>query len=322
MKNTVAHPLLVALFISLPFYWLLRCPEAAGVGISDEQINNMIDAVHRADQAFSENDLETYLSYTTEDFVHESVSRPPGSREQFAQKIENFFTSFPGVKNYQADLLPYENYLVFDECTFEIPLPGTDKKVSIFHMDLVEMEGDKMKVKRSYGDGALMKAALNKIEPPFIKPIAATMSVPAPKSHGLNPMDAQHELLKRWNEQNLAGLAEMLHADAEILVSPLYSPVDRNSYIGWQELFLKAFPDLQVSAVATYAGDEWAMSEIKMTGTNTGSYMNNSATGKPIDIRAGLLTRFGEDGSVVSLKQFIDSMNVMKQLGLEPVSIK
>ena len=321
MKSTITHPVLVALFISFPLYCLLHGTEALGGGMSDEQINDMINAARAAGVAFSENDLQKYLSYTTEDFVHESVSRPPGTREQFAQKIEKFFTSFPGVKNYQAELLPYEKYLVFDECTFEIPLPGTDKRITIFHMDLVEMKDNKMKVKRSYGDAALMKAALNKIEPPFIKPIAATMNVPAPEPHGLKPSDAQAELLKRWNEQNLAGLAEMLHTDAEILVSPLYTPVDRNSYIGWQELFLTSFPDLRVSPVATYAGEDWAMSEIKITGTNTGPYLNSGATGKPIELSAGLLTRFDHNGTVVSLKQFIDSMKIMTQLGLEPVNI-
>ena len=64
------------------------------------------------------------------------------------------------------------------------------------------------------------------------------------------------------------------------------------------------------------------MSEIRITGTNTGPYLHSNATGKAIDLHAGLLTRFDQDGAVTSLKQFIDSMNVMKQLGLEPVSVK
>ena len=128
MKNTAKLPFLVALFFTLPFYCLFHYTQAVAGDTTDELINEMIDGAHRAAQVFSDNDLEGYLSYTTEDFVHESVSRPPGTREQFAKKIDNFFKSFPGVKNYQVDLLPYENYLVFDECTFEIPLPGTDKK--------------------------------------------------------------------------------------------------------------------------------------------------------------------------------------------------
>ena len=228
MKNRANYSTFVFL-ISLSIFCLLLGNKALDAKMSDEEINNMIDAAILAGQAFSDNDLEKYLSFFTEDFVHESVSRSPGSREQFTQKIEKFFTSFPGVKNYQVNLLPYENYLVFDECTFEIPLPDTGKKITTFHMDLVEMEGNKLKVKRSYGDGAVMKAALNKIEPPFMKPMAATMSVPPPKPQGLPPKDAQAQFLKLWNEQNLAGIAEMVHADAKILVSPLFDPVDRTA---------------------------------------------------------------------------------------------
>lgn len=322
MKTTNLYAIALASLVSITVTCLFLGSEAVANNKADYQTDKMIEAAHRADKAFSDNDIEKYLSFFTADFIHENVSRPPSDKEQFAKKIEGFFNAFPGVRNYQKNLLPYENYLIFDECTFEIPLSGKNKPLKIFHMDIVEMEGEKLKVKRTFGDGALMKAALKKIEPPFLKPQMATISLPPPKPQGLKPIDAQAEILKHWNERNLIKLAEMIHADAEILVSPLFNPVNRSEYIGWQELFFNAFPDLTISASQTYAGDDWAISEIELKGTNTGPYINNVSTGKNIDLIAGFLTRYDKAGAITSLKLFIDSMKIMEQLKLEPVSLK
>jgi len=321
MKKISLYSVVLTSLFSITFTCLFLISEAVATNKMDDRTNEMIEAVNSADKAFSDNDLEKYLSFFTEDFMHENVSRPPSDKEKFAKKIEGFFKAFPGVRNYQKSLLSYENYLVFDECTFEIPLPGKNKTIKIFHMDIVEMEGHKMRVKRSFGDGALMKAALSKIEPPFLKPKMAINAVPPPKPQGLKPPDAQAKILNLWNKQNLTGLAEMLHADAEILVSPLFSAVGRGKYIGWQDSFFKAFPDLNITVIRTFTGDDWAVSEIELKGTNTGPYINDISTGKTIDLKAGYLTRYDKEGSIISLKLFIDSMKIMQQLELEPVSL-
>ena len=88
----------------------------------------MIDGVHAADDAFSRNDAEAYASHLTEDFVHDNVTGEPSPRTAFIEMVEGFFTSFPGVKNYQKDLLPSGTFLIFDECTFDIPIAGTGAK--------------------------------------------------------------------------------------------------------------------------------------------------------------------------------------------------
>lgn len=321
MKNTCLYSIALACLFSIPFISLALGPEAVATETSENETNEMIEAAHLAAEAFSKNDIEEYLSYFTDDFTHQSVSRAPADKEQFAQKIVKFFNAFPGVKNYQKDLLPYENYIVFDECTFEIPLPEKNKTIKIFHMDVVEMEGNKLKVKRSYGDGSLMKAALNKIEPPFLKPKTPAIDVPPPKSLNLPPQEAQSEFLNRWNKHDLRTLGEIFNDDAEILVSPLLKPVGRVEYIGWQELFFEAFPDASISVLDTFGGDDWVVSEINLKGTNSGPYINKISTGKPIDLKAGYLIRFDNNGAISSLKFFIDSATIMKQLGIEPVAV-
>jgi predicted ester cyclase len=313
--------ILVSAFLSIiPSIEVLAGNEVGNPKLSENVAKEMIEAVHQADDAFNENDIEKYLTYFTDDFIHDNVSRSPGNKDEFGKRVASFFESFPGIRNYQKNLLPFENYLVFDECTFDIPLPDKDKTITIFHMDIVEMKGNKLKVKTTFGDGASMKVALGLIEPPLpLPPSTTTTTIPNPQPTGLVPLQAQDEFQSRWNKHDLSSLAEMLHSNAEILVSPLLDPVDRNAYVGWQELFFTAFPDINMTTVRCYGGNDWAVSEIMLEGTNSGSYIGNPSTGKKIELRAGYLTRFDSKGLITNLKLFIDSMVIMKQLGFEPV---
>ena len=218
MKKTfVIIVVLAFLFTSLSIN-VLAGKEAGISEMSGSRAKEMIEAVHQADNAFNENDIEKYLTYFTDDFIHDNVSRSPGNKDEFGKRVASFFESFPGIRNYQKDLLPFENYLVFDECTFDIPLPDKDKTITIFHMDIVEMKGNKLKVKTTFGDGASMKVALGLIEPPLpLPPSTTTTTIPNPHPTGLVPLQAQDEFQARWNKHDLSSLAEILHADAEIL---------------------------------------------------------------------------------------------------------
>jgi hypothetical protein len=112
-------------------------------------------------------------------------------------------------------------------------------------MDIIEMEGHRMKVKRTFGDGATMKVALGLIEPPIPLPqLPVATTIADPKPTGLTPLEAQDEFQELWNKHDLSSIAEMTHANAEILVSPLLAPVDRNGYIGWMELFFTAMQEV------------------------------------------------------------------------------
>jgi predicted ester cyclase len=282
----------------------------------------MIAAMQKAAEVFSANDLEGYAACITDDFISDNVSRTPVDKEAFLEHCTKYFKAFPGIKNYQKALLPAGNFLVFDECTFTIPLPDSDATIEIFHMDIVEIDGNKMKVKTTFGDGALMNVALGRIEPPVpLPPDAPTFAVPAPKPNRLKPAKAQEAFQNRWNEHDLVSLAEMVQEDAVILVSPLLDPVGRDAYLGWQELLFRAFPDARMTTVRSFSGDGWAVSEITLKGTNTGPYIDHPATGKGIELRAGYLTRYDRKGLITNLKFFMNSMVIMGQLELEPVKI-
>ena len=91
--------------------------------------------------------------------------------------------------------------------------------------------------------------------------------------------------------------------------------------LGGRNSFFLAFPDISMTTVRCYGGNDWAVSEIMLKGTNSGPYIGNPSTGKKIELKAGYLTRFDTKGLITSLKLYINSMVIMKQLGLEPVKI-
>ena len=76
-----------------------------------------------------------------------------------------------------------------------------------------------------------------------------------------------------------------------------------------------------MTTVRCYGGNDWAVSEIMLKGTNSGPYIGNPSTGKKIELGAAYLTRFDTNGLVTSLKLYVDSMVIMKQLGFKPIEI-
>lgn len=76
-----------------------------------------------------------------------------------------------------------------------------------------------------------------------------------------------------------------------------------------------------MTRIHSYAGSDWTFSEIKLTGTNTGSYIGHPSSGKRIELGAGYLARFDTNGLITSLKLYVDSMVIMKQLGFKPIEI-
>ena len=70
--------ILVSAFLSIiPSIEVLASNEVGNPKLSENVAKEMIEAVHMADDAFNENDIEKYLTYFTDDFIHDNVSRSP-----------------------------------------------------------------------------------------------------------------------------------------------------------------------------------------------------------------------------------------------------
>jgi predicted ester cyclase len=283
-------------------------------------------SLEESSRVFSAHDIERYATYYTDDFQWDVPgSQTPISRTDFIAFLKSLPKEDPNVYHFQDMTLVANNIAVFDGCSFVFTNPSTGMRYRTHHGDILQLEGLKIKVMTSFSDSSAAGVALGKIEPSVpAAPLPGTRvwPTPAPVAPKLKPLDAQKEALARWNKRDLDSIAKMIANGARIQYSALYDPVDRSGYVAWMGVMYKAFPDLSVNAMRTYdMGDGWVVSEVTMTGTNTGSYLGNAPTGKPFTMRAEYLGRYDSAGLMTTLHLYFNSMLIMKQLDLKPVAI-
>ena len=287
----------------------------------------LIAMVHESSKIFSKGDIEQYGNHYADDFVWDRASSPePLSRSDFMAILQNITEGDPTVYHFQERVLVGGNFAFFDQCSFIWENPVTKTKYRTFHSDIIEFDDDaKFKVMTSSSDGASGPVALNQWEPtlpPPPLPGRRPWPLVEPEPTKLKPPEAQAELQSRWNRQDSAAMAKMLHEDAEILFSPLYDTVGRDAFSGWMQVMFDAFPDLSIQPTRTFdMGEGWIIDEVKMSGTNKGPYLGNDATGKSFSLRAAFAGRYDDDGLLVELRLYFDSMTIMNSLGLKPVEV-
>ena len=271
--------------------------------------------------ALLNHDMDTYAQYISDDFILDAASAPELiGREDFLGIIQHIMEG--DMVHYQKDYIySGSDFVYFDECITINKHPETGYRFKVFHCDLIEFAGDQMEVMTSYGDGALDRVALGQIQPPLPAPplpsqrIFGLESIPT----NLNKTEAQKEFITRWNSHDILSVGSMIHDDASILVSPIYDYCNKEAFIGWMDIMFKAFPDMKIEEERIIEfNDNQISSEVLLTGTNSGSYLGNRATGKPISVRGILFGQYDSKGLMTSQKIYFDSMSIMNALELEP----
>lgn len=90
---------------------------------------------------------------------------------------------------------------------------------------------------------------------------------------------------------------------------------------GTREIFAMltaGFPDLRFEAEDIIESGDKVVARARITGTNKGDFMGVPASGKPIDIQAIDIVRFGDDGLVHEHWGVMDVMSMMQQIGAIP----
>ena len=76
-----------------------------------------------------------------------------------------------------------------------------------------------------------------------------------------------------------------------------------------------AFPDINVKIDDLVNGGEKVVVSVTLTGTHEGDLMGIPPTGKKVDIRGMILSRF-EDGKIVDEYEVIDMLAMFQQIGV------
>ncbi len=112
------------------------------------------------------------------------------------------------------------------------------------------------------------------------------------------------------------------YADNAVVYDPLYpEPLRGKEAIekDWTD-FIRAFPDIQSEARTIIENATTVATEYYMKGTNSGPLATPDgelpASGKKIEMGAGIFSRFDENGKIVEEHRYYNVAALMEQLGL------
>ena len=277
--------------------------------------------------AFNAHDIDQWVSYCTDDIIHDYVPFPPlmNGKGEMRVFMDNLFHAFPDIQTSQQLVLTAGNILVEENiysATFLGEWAGiqpTGNGGPVMELDIYEFEGDKVKRSTRYLDYVTFMVVVGLMPAPEPFELAPSFTLPDPEPIGLSSLEAAAELDARFNAHDLESYAKLIHPDAEVLFAPLGVPMDRDAFIAALELYLLAFSDLQQEIVRMDdMGDGWVLEQVLFKGTNDGPYFGVPATGNSYENRGAALVRFDTDGLLTNVNLYWDELAVLTQLGLVP----
>lgn len=272
-------------------------------------------------QAFNLHDFEAYAAYYTEDMQWDIASMPDLiPKKDFIASLASRPADDPNQRHFQKTILVAGDWVFMDECSFVGTNKNSGKVFRTFHADLVHLDGLKIRKMTTYSDGTVSGVALGLYEPAIPQPPLPPLRrwpTAEPSPTGLRGPEAQKDFLNRWNSHDPDYLAKILDHGAAILISPLFSVTDRESFIAWWELMLQSFPDLNMREnMGRDMGNGWVFSEVQLSGTHYGSYLRFDPTGKTFSLRTAVAAKYTDQGLLENLRLYFDSKLLMDQLQL------
>ena len=303
----------------------------AGVcGSAGAQTPEELIAIRGAfDAALNAHDLDLMMTYWTDDAVWDVPAVPPvevGKEAIRTSFHEDLFLGLPDFGTTEGLVLVADNIVVVEHMftgTHQgewLGLPATGKSIQVPHMDIYEFEGDKIKKLTTYMDNVGIMVQLGLMPAGELPPLVPSFTLPDPEPTGLSPLEADAELLARFNTLDLFEWMKIFHQDAVARYGSLgMIPMNRDEYAALQELNLLGFPDVQLEVSREVdMGEGWVLSEFVSIGTHTGPYFGIPASGNIVPARWGMLTRYDADGLARETNVYFDNLGILMQIGAIP----
>jgi len=284
--------------------------------------SNVVSIWQKTRVAGNAHDWDEYGRYLADNVVFDLPPNPPVTGKETVKQFQ--IESLKGSSDNHTEatlVLPTNNFVIVESLMSGTHdgvwagNPATGKKYGVMVLDIFYSDGNKINKVTEYMDYLPLGMQLGLI--PSSGPLEPSPSFALPNAlpNNLSSIDATKELLKRWNDHNLSAYSEMINPDAKILVGAIGSPVNRDAYIAMQEGFFKSFPDIKGDTINQIAiGDGWTLTEQVFSGTQKGAYLGIPATGKSFMVRAGIISKFDEDGLLTNMSVHYDNMTILAQI--------
>ncbi len=118
-----------------------------------------------------------------------------------------------------------------------------------------------------------------------------------------------------WNNKNTKALNEIT---VENFTRKMNGIVVANNQIemdAYMQVFFTAFPDLFIKIDSLYVKDQQTFTHWHFTGTNTGVFGENKATGKKVKINGYSTMQCNKSGKILEEEIFFNELEMLQQLG-------
>jgi hypothetical protein len=269
--------------------------------------------------AMNAHDLDTMLTYWAEDSTYHLVNQPaPVSKAALENMIKQYIAYYPDFQMTPGRALAAGNVVVSEEVTVGSN-PAFGLEMNTPHLSIYDFEGDKIKKVTSYSDNLPANVKFGKLPAPVMPDLVPSTDVPDPEPTGLSPMEANAELIARWNSHDAALVAKMDHADVKIYADPLRADIDRVAMMALNELYFDSFPDDTLDVVRTVdMGDGWVLTELISRATHMKTFLDVPASRYPVEVKVAWLIRYDSDGLVIEMSFYYDNMVLINQMREAP----
>ncbi len=120
-----------------------------------------------------------------------------------------------------------------------------------------------------------------------------------------------------FNKKNLAAIDEFIAPDQVDHTLPAFLPSTPEGTKRAIDMFLKAFPDVQLTVDDMVAEGDRVVTRYTSRGTQKGVFMGIPPSGKQMTVSSIIIARFA-DGKIVEEWGLDDQMGMLQQLGIIP----
>jgi hypothetical protein len=267
-------------------------------------------------RAWDARNADLFFSIYTDDFVFDAPPFPPVEREEQIGNTMWFWETYPTHHvNEGLSMASAANNIGFMEHSDLYVHPDNGAPIDTPHICLMDFRGLKSYHHTVYGDWIATELIQAGLMPPYnLGDMIPSFTLPAPEATGLNPMEASTEFTARLNSRDLNSVAKMIREDADIRFPFNYRLINRSEFIDIYEQIMGGFSDVNWENVRRVdMGNGWLFSEALLKGTNDGELFGKAATGLPMEVRAGLIEHYDENGLADYVHFHFDSMSVPGQ---------
>jgi len=307
-----------AILVLLYFLALTLNPQ-----IMAQEPADLLAIADNLDTTLNAHDLDPWLLHMTDDAVFDFVPLPApfNGKEEIRAFFEETFAGFPDFGTTEGRVLVAGNIVVAEHNTTGTQLgvwngiPPTGNSTTGPHIDIYEFEGDKVKRMATYMDMAALLIQLGATAVPQAPELVPSIDVPDAEPTGLAPLEADIELIARWNSHDPAAVMKMMRPDAKVFAGPLGAYIDREANTALIEMYIQGFSDIQIEVVNRIdLGDGWVLIEEVSKGTHDGPFLGVPPSGRYVETRVVWLTHYDADGLVTDLSFYYDNLSLMQKI--------